>query len=71
MTNLLYLGIAVVVSTLGAVWIWARNRKPTSVEHGIEEFQRELRALSNERRPVHPPRTDPKARGAGTPRGKG
>ncbi|HEX2850657.1 MAG TPA: hypothetical protein VHN98_08900 [Acidimicrobiales bacterium] len=70
MSNLLYLGIAVVVSILGALWIWARNRKPTSLEHGIEEFQRELRALSNDRRPVHPPRSDPKAR-RGTPPGQG
>ena len=50
MSNLLYLGIAVVISVLGGLVIYLRNRKPTSLNHGIEEFQRELRALAPEKR---------------------
>ncbi len=46
MSNLLYLGMAVLLSIIGCVAIWLRNRKPSSMEAGIEEFQRELRALA-------------------------
>lgn len=45
MSNLLYLGIAVAVSVVGILVLWYRNRKPRSLEAGIEEFQRELKAL--------------------------
>ena len=51
MSNLLYLGFAVVLSALGVLWIYLRNRKPTSLNAGIEEFQRELRALAPDKRP--------------------
>ena len=51
MSNLLYLGFAVVLSAIGVLWIYLRNRKPTSLNAGIEEFQRELKALAPERRP--------------------
>ena len=51
MSNLLYLGFAVLLSVLGVIWIYLRNRKPTSLNAGIEEFQRELRALAPDRRP--------------------
>jgi hypothetical protein len=33
------------------LWIYLRNRKPTSLNAGIEEFQRELRALAPDKRP--------------------
>ncbi|MDQ3106290.1 MAG: hypothetical protein M3Q68_00600 [Actinomycetota bacterium] len=46
MSNLLYLGIAVLLSVVGCLWLYLRNRKPTSLNAGIEEFQRELRALA-------------------------
>ena len=46
MTNLLYLGIAIVISGLAILVLWYRNRKPRSLQSGIEEFQRELRALA-------------------------
>ena len=49
MTNLLYLGIAIVISGLAILVLWYRNRKPRSLESGIEEFQRELRALAPDR----------------------
>ena len=51
MSNLLYLGIAVLLSVIGCIVIWLRNRKPTSLEAGIEEFQRELRALEPDQGP--------------------
>jgi hypothetical protein len=46
MTNLLYVGIAIGLSVLFILVLWYRNRKPKSLEAGIEEFQRELRALA-------------------------
>jgi hypothetical protein len=50
-SNLLYLGFAVLLSALGVLWIYLRNRKPTSLNAGIEEFQRELKALAPDKRP--------------------
>ncbi len=46
MSNLLYLGIAILVSVVGGLILWYRTRRPTSLTAGIEEFQRELRALT-------------------------
>ncbi|MBW3614075.1 MAG: hypothetical protein KY439_02045 [Actinobacteria bacterium] len=46
MMNLLYLGIAILLSIIGGLILWYRNRRPTSLTAGIEEFQRELRALT-------------------------
>ena len=50
MANLLYLVAVVVVSAVVSFVIVVRNRKPTSIEAGIEAFNRELRALAPERR---------------------
>jgi hypothetical protein len=50
MSNLLYVGAAVVLSAVGSFIIWARAHKPRSLESGIDEFNRELRALSPDRR---------------------
>ena len=50
MANLLYLVAVVVVSVIGGLVIFLRNRKPTSVEAGIDAFHRELKALAPERR---------------------
>ena len=51
MSNLLYLGFAAVLSAFGCLALWLRNRKPRSLEAGIEEFKRELGALApSERR---------------------
>ena len=49
-SELLYLGVALVLSVIGGTVIYLRNRKPTSLNAGIEEFQRELRALAPEKR---------------------
>ncbi len=48
MSNLLYLLIAVVLSLLGSLVLWARNRQPKSMEAGIQRFAKELRALAPE-----------------------
>ncbi|MDP9388867.1 MAG: hypothetical protein M3Q48_13385 [Actinomycetota bacterium] len=50
MSNLLYLLVAVALSVLGSLALWYRHRRPRSVDYGIEEFQRELKALAPERR---------------------
>jgi hypothetical protein len=50
-SSLLYLGFALLFSAIGATIIYLRNRKPTSLNAGIEEFQRELRALAPDKRP--------------------
>ena len=46
MTNLVYLGMAVVLSLVGCTVLWLRNRRPRSMEHSIKEFSRELHALA-------------------------
>ena len=43
---MIFLLIAVVVSLLGSFVLWLRHRDPTSYDHGITEFQREMRALA-------------------------
>ena len=50
MSNLLYLLLAVILSVVGSLILWYRHRKPTSMEAGIDEFNRELRALAPEKR---------------------
>ena len=50
MSNLLYLVVAVALSVVGSLILWFRHRKPTSMEHGIESFNKELRALAPEQR---------------------
>jgi len=46
MAGLLFLLIAFGLSIGGSLILWWRNRDPTSVDFGISEFQREMRALS-------------------------
>ena len=53
-SNLIYLVLALVLSGIGWLILWFRHRQPTSVEYGIDEFNRELRALAPEQR--QPPR---------------
>lgn len=49
MSNLLYLLVAVALSVVGSLILWLRHRKPRSLESGIDEFTRELRALAPKR----------------------
>ena len=51
MINLLYVGLAVFVTVLGSLIMVLRNRRPRSLESGVEEFARELRALAPEPAP--------------------
>ena len=46
MAGLLFLLIAFALSVGGSMILWLRHRDPTSVDHGINEFQREMRALA-------------------------
>jgi uncharacterized alpha-E superfamily protein len=50
MSNLLYVAVAVAVSVVGSLILWYHHRKPRSLEYGVDEFQRELKALAPERR---------------------
>ena len=49
MSNLLWVLVPLVVSLVVAGALVYRARKPRSLEHGIDEFQRELRALAPRR----------------------
>ena len=63
MSNLVYLGIAVVFSLVGCTVLWLRNRRPRSMEHSIREFSRELDALAPDGLPQErprPPRSRPR-----------
>lgn len=46
MSNLAYLGIALVISLFGCLILWLRTRRPRSMEHSMKEFSRELDALA-------------------------
>ncbi|MFN0028046.1 MAG: hypothetical protein ACKV2O_12840 [Acidimicrobiales bacterium] len=45
MQNLVYLAMAVGLSALGAIVLWALRHRPRSVQHEMDQFNRELRAL--------------------------
>jgi hypothetical protein len=49
--NLLYLLGAVFAIAVICTLLYLRNRKPKTMESAIDSFQRELRALSPDRRP--------------------
>jgi hypothetical protein len=50
-----FLLFAVIVSAVGITIILVRNRRPTSMEHSIAEFERGRRALAPD--PTSPPST--------------
>ncbi|HEX8770204.1 MAG TPA: hypothetical protein VF711_05485 [Acidimicrobiales bacterium] len=56
MSNLVYLGIAVVLSLVGCGVLWLRNRRPTTMEASIRDFSRELGALAPDDRSPPPGR---------------
>ncbi len=45
MGNLLYLALAIGLSTLGAFVLWAVRHRPRSMQHQMDAFSRELKAL--------------------------
>jgi hypothetical protein len=49
MSNLIYLVIAVVLSVIGSLIHWYRNRQPRSMDHGIRQFSKGLEALAPDR----------------------
>ena len=54
MSNLVYLGMAVVLSLVGCTVLWLRNRRPRSMEHSMKEFSKELGALAPDHSPAPP-----------------
>ena len=55
MSSIVFLLAAVVLSVIGSALFLLRHRKPTSLEHGIDSFSREMDALSPNR-PTDTPR---------------
>ncbi len=51
MSALAFLFIALLLSGIGSAVLVLRNRRPTSVESGIDEFRREMSALAPPERP--------------------
>ena len=52
MTILLFVLLPIMVVGAYATYTWLRNRQPSSVESGIDSFQREMQALSPDAAPV-------------------
>ncbi len=50
MSGIGFLLIALVLSVVGSLAIWLRHRPPTSLDHGIDEFRREMNALAPDQR---------------------
>jgi hypothetical protein len=51
---LVFLFLAVVVSVIGTVVLWARSRPSNSPDASIDEFNAKLRALSGDEPPRRP-----------------
>jgi len=51
MSNLAYLGAAFLLSAIGCLILWVRNRKPHSMEAHIQDFARELKAMAPDSTP--------------------
>jgi hypothetical protein len=45
---LVFLVIAVGISCIGSFFLWVRNRKPRTLTSSIDDFRREMQALSPE-----------------------
>jgi hypothetical protein len=60
---LYYLLVPVIFVTAYGLYVWARNRQPSSLESGVDAFQREMRALSPDAAPGprRRPEADPRA----------
>ncbi len=46
MNGLVSLFIALVLSVGGSLLLWLRHRDPTTLDHGVDEFRPEMRALA-------------------------
>ncbi len=65
MKILLYLLVPVAIVATFAIYSWARNRQPTSLESGVDAFRREMTALSPDAAPLHRRRPDGSTPGDG------
>ena len=55
MSGIAFLVAAVALSVAGCAILLLRHRKPTSLEHGVDAFRRQMLALAPERRRQEPP----------------
>ncbi|MCB0977574.1 MAG: hypothetical protein KDB02_08960 [Acidimicrobiales bacterium] len=55
---LLYLLVPAIIVAVVATAAWLRNRQPTSLQHGVDSFRREMEALSPDATPLHGRRVD-------------
>lgn len=56
MSGVAFLLIAVVVAAIGSLIVWIRHRQPTHFMASVDDFQREMEALSTPPVPSTPPR---------------
>ena len=49
MSGLIFLVVALGLSVVGSFVLWLRYRKPTSINHAIDSFQKEMQALAPHR----------------------
>ena len=66
MKILLFLLVPILAVSAYALWVWARDRQPSSVESGVDAFRREMTALSPDAAPVQ--RRPERGDGSGAPR---
>jgi len=66
--NAAFVLIAVGVSALGSLLLWAFHRRPRTFMSSIEDFQREMKALSHEEEEEQQARRRPSLRARSTPR---
>ena len=52
MSPVAFLVAAVLLSVVGCAILLLRHRRPTSLEHGVDTFATQMRALAPARRPV-------------------
>ena len=48
MTILVYLLVPLLIVLAASLVMWMRNRQPTSLQSGVDDFRREMQALSPE-----------------------
>ncbi len=48
MSALVFLAMAAVISIIGTIVVWARQRQPDTPDASIEEFRSKMRALSDD-----------------------
>ena len=73
MSAVAFLVAALVLSVVGCAILLLRSRRPTSLEHGVDAFSTQMRALAPERRPVvdgQRPDRPPSAPGGRTTEGR-